>query len=79
MNFLEAREELKKLADGRYRTLGYSVTEHESGTKEVECSVYVDGFDWYKASRWEEALQRLESAMFPERQIDVEIEDIVTL
>jgi len=76
MRFLEAREALKKLSEGRYRCLRYGVTDNGFGGTEVECTVYTDGSNHHVGATWEEALQKLEYAMYPEREPSPDVEDI---
>jgi len=42
MTFQEARERLKKLANGRYYTITFSLSEHSSGKVNTEVWLYVD-------------------------------------
>jgi len=77
MRFLEAREALKKLSEGKYRCLRYEVTDSDLGGTEIECAVYTDDNNkWYVAPTWEEVLQKLESAMYPDREPSPKVEDV---
>ena len=77
MKFLEAREALKKLSEGKYRSLHYKVTDNGVGGTEIECIVYTDGSSHHNAPTWEEALQKLEYAMYPDREpVPEQVEDI---
>ena len=76
MRFLEAREALKKLSKGKYRSLRYEVTDNDLGETEIKCAVYIDGDTWYYATTWEEVLQELEFSLYPEREPSPKVEDI---
>jgi len=76
MRFLEAREALKKLSKGKYRSLRYEVTDNDLGETEIKCAVYTDGDTWYYATTWEKALQELEFSLYPEREPSPKVEDI---
>lgn len=75
MKFLEAREKLLKLADGKYCTITYSVKDFR-GESHIVCEVYLGDYNFHRGETWEEALQSLEYEMFPERKPVPEIEDI---
>lgn len=42
VTFAEARARLAKMSGGRYRAMYYELTEHEDGTFEQSCRLYVD-------------------------------------
>ncbi len=55
MNFVEAKQKLKKVAKGRYHSLRYEVTEDASGDLTQVCVVYIDGSEILEAPSWAEA------------------------
>ena len=60
MKFLEAKAKLKKLADGKYHQIKYSLTEYSSKILKAECECYIGGFDWVISPTWEESLRKME-------------------
>ena len=42
MKFQEAKDRLKKLANGKYHTISFSMSEHTNGKIETEVWLYVD-------------------------------------
>lgn len=61
MTFKEAKEKLKALANGRYHTIEFSLTEHHDGEIEPRCTLYVADIDSRPSGRtWEEAFIALE-------------------
>jgi len=60
MKFLEAKAKLKKMADGKYHQIKYSLTEYSSKHLEAKCYCYIDGLDWVDSSTWEESLRKME-------------------
>lgn len=63
MKFLEANEQLKKLADGKYFTLKYELHTHSSNNTRAECTVYVDGYTHFSGPTWENALNQLKECI----------------
>jgi len=63
MTFLEAKEEVKQLANGRFHAVVYELSEHQDGTLEQTCSVYVDGQNWQVYHTWEEAISMMRKAL----------------
>jgi hypothetical protein len=59
MTFKEAREKLKRIADGRYCSLSYKESHSSSGDLEVECAVYIGGHSFYRGPTWETAFELL--------------------
>ena len=76
MKLLEARAKLKELSGGKYRNLAYSLTEHRDREVGISCTVYVDGQEHHTGETWEEALQEMEYAIFPDRKPVPEVEDV---
>lgn len=79
MSFRQAKRELEKLANGDYHVLGYKITDfgddRDNVKLEQECSVYVNGFDYYYGATWRIALDKLETAMTGV-SLPVKIDDI---
>ena len=42
MKFSEAKEKLKRIADGKYHSLAYELTETRAGKLETACRLYLD-------------------------------------
>ena len=59
MTFIEAKNEMKKLADGKYYSLKYEFTEFSSGVLEAECYLYVDPSISVTAPTWDSALTQM--------------------
>ena len=58
MTFQEAKGKLEELAEGRYHTLRYELTEHSDGKQKQVCGVYVDKDSlFYEGETWEEAFK----------------------
>ena len=70
MTFKDAKKELKKLADGKYHSMNYELTEYRNGDQRTQCLVYGDGYSWFSAPTWEEALAKLRKAMGLSNGID---------
>lgn len=62
MNFFEAKAKLKKMANGEYHTLRYTLSESD-GTQSQLCSVYIHGGDWIDKKTWHEAFEVLAERM----------------
>lgn len=56
MTFTEARNEMKKLARGKYYSIAYALSEFSSGSLEVECYLYLDPRISVTAQTWDLAL-----------------------
>jgi len=59
MDFMAAKAELKKLANGKYHTIRYWLTEFASGKLEAECELYIDPQISSLGPTWEEALNKI--------------------
>ena len=70
MNFIEAKEKLKKIAGGDYHSLTYAVSEHTDGDIEVECRIYISDIDSFTGKTWEEVFNELEGV-----HVNPEIDD----
>lgn len=60
MNIAEAREKLKEIAGGEYRSLDYEEVIHRDGTVNTIRKVYVAGRGFHSADTWDEALSALQ-------------------
>jgi hypothetical protein len=60
MTFQEAKEKLKGIANGRYHSLSYELTEYAGGGQQPECLVYIDQYKHHKGLTWEEAFLSLD-------------------
>ena len=59
MRFLEAKDELKKLAGGKYHNIGYELTEDRTGGLRAECHLYIDPRISSHGKTWEDALNKM--------------------
>ena len=65
MTFKQAKNELEKIADGKYHTLRYEITETQFGNLIQCCEVYIEGLTWYNGETWGIALDKLKRAIKP--------------
>jgi len=70
MTFKEAKDRLKSLANGRYHSLSYELTELRSGGLRAKCWVYIDPRISAEGSTWQEALIKMEMKLKGESQVD---------
>ena len=70
MTFEEAEKELAEIAKGEYHSLRYKRTTTGHGDVEAECSVYVDGVNWYSSNTWRSVLDILKKEMSVKMSID---------
>jgi hypothetical protein len=63
MQFTEAYTRLKVLANGKYFSMEYGLTEYATGLKETKCWVYVDSRISAEGKTWEQALLNIESKL----------------
>lgn len=71
MKFWEAKEELKRLANGRYHAIQYQLTEYRGGALEVECYLYLDPRISVTGSNWEDALSKMRLMLKPPQKVDL--------
>ena len=77
MNFKEATEKLDKITQGIFHSLKYEVIRCENHNRfEQICTVYVDGFEHYSGTTWDEAFNKLETAMNPPQIQKTTIDDV---
>jgi len=60
MNFITAKNKLKKLANGKYHSITYELNEYSNGKLETKCYLYIDPGISLKAPTWTEAFAKLE-------------------
>jgi len=56
MKFEEAKNELKKLANGDYYSISYEFSGHKDGNNDVVCCVYINDYGSCKRSNWKDVL-----------------------
>lgn len=59
MKFIDAKNKLKKLASGKYHSIGYNLTEFADGGLDAKCSLYIDPRISVSATTWKEALGKM--------------------
>lgn len=59
MTFMEAKNELKTLANGKYHNIGYELTEDRRGGLEAQCHLYIDPKISSHGKTWKEALKKM--------------------
>jgi len=66
MNFVQAKQKLRKIANGKYFAIEYKEIDFGIAIQpEVVCNVYINGSNWHKAATWEDALKKLEEELNP--------------
>lgn len=74
MDFKEAAEKLDGIAQGNYHSLKYEIVRcSKYDFFEQKCTVYINGFEHYSGTTWEEAFEKLERAMNP---VKITIDDV---
>lgn len=73
MTFKEAKKALSKMAKGEYHTISYQITESRPGEIEEECAVYIHGKDRFVGETWEEVIEKMSDACFPDQAPDEEV------
>lgn len=63
MKFVTAKSKLIEMADGKYSSMSYEVTNYSTGRTGVECKVYIEGHTHYTGESWQEALGKLQKAV----------------
>lgn len=63
MTFKEAKDELKRLAKGRYHSIEYDLTEYSNGKLEAGCRLYIDPKISVRASTWSEGLSMMKEKL----------------
>ena len=82
MNFSEAKEKLKQIADGEFHRVSYTERDHNDGEVLQECDLYIHGIKKiHSGQTWEEAFKKLDQELngvkylegqAPEKEIKVE-------
>jgi hypothetical protein len=73
MTFQQAKDKVKRLAEGKYHGISFELNEFSTGEQRIECSIYIADETWYKGSSWEGAFIVRERAMQPPEIIQYEI------
>jgi hypothetical protein len=71
MTFLEAKDELKKLAEGKFHSIEYKLTEYKSGRLENECELYIDPCISTSGLTWREALDKMKQTLGIKTEVDL--------
>lgn len=61
MNFIEAKTKLAKIANGRYHSVRYEISEHADKSIVQECGLYINGIGWTASTSWAGAFELLEA------------------
>ena len=61
MTFERAEKKLKKIANGKYRSVGYERTYDEDGGIEQECNLYIAGGSMHTGNTWDDAFRSLKT------------------
>jgi len=69
MQFTDAKNKLKELANGKYHSITYELTEYSNGKLETKCHLYIDPHISFLASTWREAFTKLEEYLHPKPSI----------
>lgn len=60
MTFEEAKAALKEMAQGRYHSISFELTEYQDGRAKPMCSVYIENLGWTSDhATFEDALQEM--------------------
>jgi len=65
MNFKEAAEKLKEIANGEYHHLEYKLTMPNEGKTIQECTLYINPCIMVWTDNWEETFRKLERKINP--------------
>lgn len=69
MNLQQAKAELSQLANGKYHSIRYNLTEYSTGEQKQICEVYINGEDIFSAPTFRQALNLLKKARNPKTNI----------
>jgi hypothetical protein len=56
----DAFNKIEKMANGRYFSLSYKITNEQSKKKWQVCGVYIDGFNWHCRETWQKAIDSIQ-------------------
>lgn len=59
MNFKEAKKQLKELANGKYHSIRYEITETQHGELIQMCEVYIADCELHRGASWSKAFESL--------------------
>lgn len=86
MKLGEALEQVRKLAKGKYHSVGYRIVVFEDSQKKQECDVYVYGYNWHGGDTWEKVILELEKEISDNKpeleeetsndKLELELEDL---
>ncbi len=65
MTFASAKKKLKKIADGLYHHVSYTITEYHDGKCKTECQLYIVDGELHRGPTWDDAFRKLDIAMNP--------------
>jgi hypothetical protein len=71
MKFKEAKDELKKMAKGKYHSIQYQLVEYASGILECECYLYVDPNTSVTTSNWKDSLYKMRMILEPSQKVEL--------
>lgn len=73
MTFIEAKRQLKTLAESRgepYHAIRYEVIDYGAGELNIECGVYIHGSDWHSSPTWAGALDSIQGIADTSKEIE---------
>lgn len=73
MKMAEAKQKLMDIAKGRYHSMEYTIDDHGGGNVSQKCKVYIPNYGFFEATRWEDAIAALESAIKGRPRISEEL------
>lgn len=59
MTISEAKSVLMRLAEGKYHSMKYEISDHGRGNFIQHCQVYLPDHGWFEGAHWDAALQQL--------------------
>ena len=65
MRMREAKNRLKKLADGKYYSISYEFSEYVNSKPTNRCTTYIDGYSHCSGKTWEESLNKIKNLIKP--------------
>jgi hypothetical protein len=65
MKFSEAKEKLKKIANGKYHSLKYEYGLHSNNKESVECMLYIHPNVMVGSDNWKNAFEKLNKILKP--------------
>ena len=68
MTYAVAAQTVANMTGGEHHALLYEETHPITGGVVAQCSVYADGRGWHKGGTWEQAINNLHLALYPDRK-----------